>query len=309
MRKITIIGAGNVGSQAALFFLREGLSNILLIDTVRGLAKGKAFDLQDCAGVLKLDSHIEGTEDFSRLEDSSVVVITAGLARRPGMSREDLLKINADILIDVSLKIKNYCPEAIVVVVTNPLDLMVHLVSHTTGFDKGRVLGMGAGLDAARFANLVHEELKVPVSVVEASVVGSHGQAMVPVSSLTLVSGARVERLISPEIARRICKHTVERGASIVSHLGAGSSFFAPAAAITEIVRALMNDEKKVIGVCAYLNGQYGIKDLYLGVPARIGKNGVEEIIELELSAQERESLLNSARDIRRQVEILTPKH
>lgn len=305
MRKVAIIGAGNVGGQAALFLMQQGVENILLLDVVCGLAKGKALDLEDCASALRKDCLIEGSNDFSLLKEYGIIVITAGLARKPGMSREDLLKKNSEILKDISLKIKTFAKNAIVIVVTNPVDLMAYLVARQTGFDKKKVLGMGVSLDAARFANLIHQELKMPASSIEALVIGSHGQTMVPVPGLTKVSGKPLTERLRKESVAALTKATVERGAAIVSHLGSGSAYFAPAAAIADIVKAIVNDEKRVIGVCACLNGEYGINDLYLGVPAAIGKNGLESVVELALNEEEKAAFVKSCDSIRQQIKHL----
>ena len=318
MQKIAIIGAGNVGGQIAAFLIKEcpvdtstALSingersrtiDLLLLDVVKGLAKGKALDLEDCASVLRQDCVIKGSEDFSLLRDRDIIVITAGLARKPGMSRDDLLKKNSGIIKGISLKIKEYAPGKIVLVITNPVDLMTYLTARITGFPKNRVFGMGVSLDSARFANLIREELKVPVTNIEAMVIGSHGQTMVPAPNQTQVSGVRIERLVGEGIIAKLARETVERGASIVAHLGSGSAYYGPAAAACDIIKAIVRDEKRVLGVCAYLDGQYNIKDLYLGVPARIGRQGLEEIIEIELSEQEKKQLLNSAESIRKQL-------
>lgn len=305
MQKIVIIGAGNVGGQTALFLINEAPVHIILLDLVKGLGKGKALDLEDAAGVLKADCIIEGSDDFSLLKDADIIVITAGLARQPGMARDDLLRKNSEIIRDVSLKIKEFVQNPIVIVVTNPVDLMTYLVSRITGFDKKRVFGMGISLDAARFANLIRNELSVPLSTVEAVVIGSHGQTMVPLASLSKVSGAGIERLINREIVAKLARATIERGASIVAHLGSGSAYFGPAAAVGNIIRAIARDEKRIIGVCAYLNGEYGINGLYIGVPARIGKDGVEAVIELELSKEEKEAFVKSCDSIRQQISKL----
>lgn len=306
MQKIVIIGAGNVGGQIALFLINEAPVHIILLDLVKGLGKGKSLDLEDAAGVLRHDCIVEGSDDFSLLKDADIIVITAGLARQPGMARDDLLRKNSEIIRDVSLKIKEFVQNPIVIVVTNPVDLMTYLVSRITGFDKKRVFGMGISLDAARFANLIRSELSVPLSTVEAVVIGSHGQTMVPLASLSKVSGAGIERLINREIVAKLARATIERGASIVAHLGSGSAYFGPAAAVCNIIRAIARDEKRIIGVCAYLNGEYGINELYIGVPARIGKDGVEAVIELELSKEEKEAFLKSCDSIRQQINSLT---
>lgn len=312
MQKIVIIGAGNAGGQIALFLINEAPAHIILLDVVIGLGKGKALDLEDAAGILGNDCVIEGSDDFSLLKDADIIVITAGLARKHGMARDDLLRKNSEIIRDVSLKIKEFAPlggqakNPIVIVVTNPVDLMTYLVSRITCFDKKRVFGMGISLDAARFANLIRSELNVPVSTVEAVVMGSHGQTMAPVASLSKVSGAQIERLMNREIVAKLARATVERGASIVAHLGSGSAYFGPAAAVCNIISAIAGDEKRIIGVCAYLNGEYGINGLYIGVPARIGKDGVESVIELELSKEEKEAFLKSCDSIRQQISSLT---
>ncbi|HBU08480.1 MAG TPA: malate dehydrogenase [Candidatus Omnitrophica bacterium] len=302
MQKIAIIGAGNVGGQIAAFLIKEGPVDVLLLDVVKGLAKGKALDLEDCASVLKQDCVIKGSEDFSLLKDRDIIVLTAGMSRKPGMSRDDLLKNNSGIIKDISLKIKEYASGKIVLVITNPVDLMTCLTARITGFPKNKVFGMGVSLDSARFANLIREELKVPVTSIEAVVIGSHGQAMVPAPNQTQVSGVRIERLVSEGIITKLARETVERGASIVAHLGSGSAYYGPAAAACVIIKAIINDEKRVLGVCAYLDGKYDIKDLYLGVPARIGKQGIEDVIEIELSENEKKQLLGSAESIRGQL-------
>lgn len=302
MRKIAIIGSGSVGGQTALSLLGIGAPHIVLLDTASAIAKGKALDLEDAAAVLKIDCRIEAGSDFSLLKGAGIVVVTAGLARRPGMSRDDLLKKNSEIIKDISLQISRHSENPIVIVVTNPVDLMTHLAAGITGFDKKRVFGMGISLDAARFANLIRNELDVPISDIEPVVLGSHGQTMAPAPHMTKVSGASLERLADKRILDRLVRSTIERGASIVAHLGSGSAYFGPAAAVANIVSAVVKDEKRIIGVCAHLNGEYGINGLYIGVPARIGKDGVEAIIELELSAQEKAAFLKSAQSIRQQI-------
>ena len=302
MQKVAIIGAGNVGGQAALFLMQQGVRNILLLDVAKGLAKGKALDLEDCASAFKKDCVIEGSDDFSLLKECQIIIVTAGLARKPGMTRDDLLKKNSEIVKDICLKIKEYAHEALVLVVTNPVDLMTCLAAKITGFDNKRVFGMGVSLDSARFANLIHQELEKPVSNINAVVIGSHGQTMVPAPALTQVFGKPLTELLADGSIIKITQATIERGAAIVSHLGSGSAYFAPAAAIADIVKAIINDEKRVIGVCAYLNGEYGVKGLYLGAPARIGKDGIENIIEVQLSTEEKEAFLLSADSIRTQI-------
>lgn len=301
MQKVAIIGAGNVGGQIAAFLIREdGISDILLLDTLASIAKGKALDLEDAASVLRKSFNIEGSDDFSLLKDASIIVVTAGLARRPGMSRDDLLAKNSEIIKDVSMKIKKYAVNPVIIVVTNPVDLLTYLVSKVTGFKKNRVFGMGVSLDSARMANLIRRKLGVEISKIETLVLGSHGQTMVPILSLTKVQGREIKKLLQEDDIKKLAKDTIERGASIVGHLGSGSAYLGPAQAVCDIIRAIIYDEKRLIGSCCYLSGEYGVKDLYLGAPAKIGKDGVEEIVGLELSSEEKEAFLKSADSIRK---------
>jgi malate dehydrogenase len=255
--------------------------------------------------VLKLDYKIEGSEDINEIKGSDIVVITAGLARKPGMTREELLAKNAAILKDVALKVKELAAGAIVIVVTNPLDLMTHLAQKILQFKPGRVFGMGVSLDASRLANQIAHEVKCAPSQVTAWVIGSHGEAMIPLPQHSTVNGTKLDKVLGGEKLEELSQKTVGRGAEIVALLGSGSAYFAPSAAIAEIVRAVALDEKKAIGVCASLNGEYGISDLFLGVPCTIGKNGVEKILEFELSPEEMAKLLQSAEATRKLVSQL----
>ena len=304
--KISIIGAGNVGGTTALRIAEQGLSDdIVMFDVVPGLAKGKSLDLADSQSLVGKDYNLEGTDNIARIEGSSIVVITAGLARKPGMKREDLLKTNAEIVKGISLNIKQYCPEAIVIVVTNPVDILTLCALKNTGFDPKRVLGMGISLDASRLANLIADELKVNVSEVQACVIGSHGEGMVPLIRFSNVKDKPLDKIISAEKASELTKRTVGRGAEIVSCLGSGSAYYAPSAAVADIVKALVKDEKRVIGICAYLNGEYGLKDLYVGVPCRLGREGVLEVIKLDLNQDEQSALNTAAASIKEQTKIL----
>jgi len=298
--KISIIGAGNVGSLTALRIAQEGLGDIVLVDIVKGLAKGKAFDLEDARAILKHGYNIEGTEDFNRIDKSDIIVVTAGLARKPGMTREELVNKNALILKEVCLKIRNISPKAILIIVTNPLDLMTFFALKVTGFNFARVFGMGVTLDAARFANLLAKELNIPVTDIEAVVLGSHGQGMLPLPAYTKIKGLNLDEFLEEKRIQVLVNRTIDRGAEIVSLLGTGSAYFAPSAAVTQIVRGVAKDEKRVIGVCAYLNGEYGIKDACLGVPCRLGKNGIEQIVELELTDGEKQKLRDCAESLRK---------
>ena len=279
----------------------ENMGDVVLLDVAKGLAQGKAYDLEDARALLKLNYNIKGTDDINQIKDSSVVVITAGLARKPGMTREDLLNKNAVILRDVCFNIKKLAPEAIVIIVTNPLDLLTYFALQFTGFNRNKVFGMGVTLDAARFVNLISKELNVPAVTVEACVIGSHGEGMLPLARYSKVNGVTLETLLDSKKVETLISGTIDRGREIVSLLGSGSAYFAPSAAITELVKAIVKDEKRVLGVSAYLNGEYGISDVCVGVPCRLGRNGIEQIIELDLNAQEKESFQNCANKLKDQ--------
>lgn len=293
--KISVIGAGNVGSLTAMRIASDGLGDVLLIDIVKGLAYAKALDLEDARAILKYNYNIKGSDDIREVKDSDIVVITAGLARKPGMSREELLSSNAKILKEVCLNIKELAKHAIVIVVTNPLDIMTLYALRITGFKSNKVFGMGVSLDAARFANLIASELAIPVTHVEALVIGVHGEAMLPLPRFTKIKGVLLDEFIDEQKIELLVSRTINRGAEIVASLGSGSAFFAPSAAISAIVRAIVKDEKRTIGLCCYLNGEYGIKNTSIGVPCRIGKNGIEKVIELDLSKEELAKLVESA--------------
>lgn len=303
--KISILGAGNVGGTTAMRLAQEGLGDINLIDIAGGLACGKAFDLQDSRAITKLNYNVYGWRDIKKIKNSDLIVVTAGLARRPGMTREELLNKNAAILKDICNDIRDLATDAIVIIVTNPLDLMTYFALKTTGFDKNRLFGMGNSLDAARFSNLVAEELNVSPVDVDSCVIGIHGEGMLPLPKLTNIKGVALDEFLNEEKINDLVKRTVNRGAEVVSLLGSGSAFYAPSAAIAEIVKVIVKDQKRTICVCAYLNGEYGIKDACIGVPARLGKNGIEEIIELELDKEEKEILIKSAANLKEQYKLI----
>jgi len=304
--KISVIGAGNVGSTTALRLAQEGLGEILLVDILKGLACGKALDLEDARPLLKLNYSVEGTEDFSRIKDSDIVVTTAGLPRKPGMTREELLAKNAAILKDVSLKVREFAPKAVYIIVTNPLDVMTDYALKVTGFNPKKILGMGVSLDAARFANLISKELNVPVTDIEAAVIGSHGEGMLPLPRFSSVKGVALDKFTDAAKIKNLIARTLNRGAEIVALLGSGSAYYAPSAAITELVKAVAKDEKRILGVCAQLNGEYGIRDTCIGVPCRIGKGGIEGIVELQLNPEELKALIGSAETVRKLAQQLS---
>jgi len=298
--KITIIGAGNVGGLAAMRIAHEKLGDVCLIDVAPGLARAKAFDMDDCRQVLDNDYSLTGTEDISAVFGSHVIVVTAGLARKPGMTREDLLQKNAAIVKTICAEIKKGAPGAVVIMVTNPLDVMTHYCLTQLAFPRERVFGMGVTLDGSRFANLIAAQLNVPASSIAPIVLGSHGEAMLPLPRLTLVGTDPLTEVIKdPAVIENLIKRTVERGKEIVSLYGSGSAYFAPSAAIVQLVRAVAKDEKARLGVSALLRGEYGLSDTCVGVPCVIGRNGIEKIVELELLPQEQKALRVSAEAIR----------
>lgn len=277
---------------------QDGLGDVLLIDVVKGLAHGKALDLEDARPLLKYNYSVRGSDDITQVRDSDIIVVTAGLARKPGMTREELLAKNAQILKGVCLNIKELAKKAIVIIVTNPLDVMTLYALKITGFNPGRIFGMGISLDTARFINLIAGELNLPVTDVEALVIGAHGEGMLPLPALARVKGVALDEFISDDKIKLIASRTVARGAEIVANLGTGSAFFAPSAAIAGIVKTIAKDEKRTVGLCSYLNGEYGIKDSCLGVPCRLGRDGIEQIIQLVLSSEELALLSKSARAV-----------
>lgn len=280
---------------------QDGLTDICLIDIARGLACGKAFDLEDARPILRYHYNIQGTDDIEAIKDSGIVIITAGLTRKSGMSREDLLNTNAAILKDICLNIKKLAPKSILIVVTNPVDILTYFTLKLTGFKSRKVLGMGISLDAARFANLISRQLNIPAVEIEACVIGPHTEEMLPLPRFTHIKGIVLEEFLSDEEIKTLVKKTIDRGKEIISLLGNGSAYFAPSAAIAAIVKIIAKDEKRTQGVCAYLNGEYGMKDVCIGVPCRLGKDGIEEIIELDLNANEKELFLKSATYLKEQ--------
>lgn len=304
--KISIIGAGNVGGLAALRVAQENLGDVVLIDIAPGIARGKSFDMEDAVSLAGISYSVAGTEDITRLEGSDVVVVTAGLARKPGMTREDLLAKNAQILGGICAQIREKSPSAVVVVVTNPLDVMTWHAVRILGFGPNRVFGMGVTLDAARFANCISKELSVASTAVEACVIGSHGEGMLPLPRFTFIGGKTLSEAIPDQKKLdALCRRTVERGKEIVSLLGSGSAYFAPSAAICQIVKAVVRDEKARLAASVCLTGQYGVKDVCLGVPCVIGRDGVEQVIELNLNEDEKKAFRASAQSVRQLCELL----
>jgi malate dehydrogenase len=297
--KISVIGAGNVGAQCAYRLAQRNAGEIVLLDVVEGLPQGKALDMSQAGAIDGFDAGVTGTNQYEETKNSQVVVITAGLARKPGMSRDDLIHKNAEIMKGVVSNVVKYSPEAVLLIVTNPLDVMTYYAQRISGYSVNRVLGMAPLLDAARMRYFIGQTLKVPASQVYAEVMGSHGDLMVPVPRFSTVNGKPITDLLTPEQVKTIVEKTTNGGAEIVALLKTGSAYYAPGSAAARMAEAIARDEKTVINSCCLLSGQYGIKDVCLGVPARLGKNGVEEIVELELSGEEMLALKKAAQAAR----------
>lgn len=298
-RKVTVVGAGFVGSTAAQRIVEKQLADVVLIDIVEGLPQGKALDMMQAAAVEGYDTHITGTNDYKDTAGSDVVIITAGIARKPGMSRDDLLNTNAAIVKGVTEQIVANSPKAVIIVVSNPLDVMTQLAWRVSGFDSKRVFGMAGVLDSARYASFIAEELNCSIKDVRAMVLGGHGDTMVPVPQYSTVNGIPITELISESRIDAINDRTRNGGAEIVKHLKTGSAYYAPSASAVAMAEAVLLDSKRILPACAYLTGQYGIKDIYCGVPVAIGRNGVDRIIELELDEVSQKELHRSAQAVR----------
>ncbi len=304
--KVTIVGAGNVGHSAAQWIVSHRLADIVLVDVIEGMPQGKALDLSEAAPIEGFDFRIIGTNAYEETADSDIVVIVAGVARKPGMSREDLLNVNAKIVKGVTEEVARRSPRACLIVVTNPLDVMVYLAHKTSGFPPERVMGQSGALDSTRFRTFIAHALGVSVQDVSAIVIGAHSDThMVPLASLATVGGIPLRQLLPPERIAAIVERTRKGGAEIVSLLKTGSAFFAPGAAITQMVEAILQDRKRVLPLSAYLTGQYGVRDLYVGVPAVLGEGGVERILDIPLDGTERQAFQAAVASIRESVALL----
>ncbi len=302
--KITVVGAGNVGATAAQLVVEKHLGDVVLVDIVEGVPQGKALDLTESGPVEGYDSRITGTNAYDDTADSDVIVITAGIPRKPGMSRDDLLKTNYNIVKSVTEQVVQRSPDSILIVVSNPLDAMVQTAFRASGFPRNRVMGMAGVLDSARFRAFISLELNVSVDNVHAFVLGGHGDTMVPLPRYSTVSGIPITELLPADAIERLVDRTRKGGAEIVGLLKT-SAWYAPGAAIVEMVEAIVHDKKKILPCAAYLEGEYGINDLYVGVPVKLGEAGIEEIIQIELTLEERAELQNSAAAVKELVEII----
>ncbi|MGQ9556980.1 MAG: malate dehydrogenase [Desulfurispora sp.] len=303
--KITIVGAGNVGATCAHWAASKELGDIVLIDVVEGIPQGKALDLMEAAPVEGYDCYIKGTNDFADTAGSDVVVITAGIARKPGMSRDDLLATNARIVADCARQAASYSPNAIIIVVTNPLDVMTYAAMRASNLPPQRVFGMAGVLDSARFRTFIALELGISFEDVSAFVLGGHGDDMVPLVRYSYAGGIPIEKLIPADRIAAIVERTRKGGAEIVNYLKSGSAYYAPGASVIQMVEAVLKDKKRILPVAAYLNGEYGQTDMYFGVPAIIGGAGVEKVIEVDLTPEEKEALDKSIQSVRKVMQTM----
>ena len=305
-KKIAVVGAGYVGATCSQLLAQKELAQeIVLLDIVEGIPQGKGLDQWESAPIERFDSRVIGANDYAEAEGSQVFVVTAGIARKPGMSRDDLLKTNAGVIGSVSREIKRVAPNAIVIMITNPLDVMAQVALEETGFPRERVIGMAGVLDTARYRSFIALELDVSVEDIQALVLGGHGDTMVPLASYTSVSGIPLSQLLSQDRIDSLIERTRKGGGEIVGHLKTGSAYYAPAAAAVQMVEAIVKNKRRILPCAAWLQGEYGMRDLYLGVPCMLGENGLERIIEVELDHEERAALENSAEHVRSIVSAL----
>ena len=306
IKKVTVVGAGQVGASTAMRLAEKELADVVLIDVIEGVSAGKALDLVEAAPIERHDANVIGaTNDYSAAEDSDIVIITAGIPRKPGMSRDDLLPTNVAIMRSVTEQVVAVAPNAILIIVSNPLDAMCHVAYETSGFPKNRVLGMAGVLDSARFRAFISMELNVSVENTHAFVLGGHGDTMVPLPRYSTVAGIPITELMSSERIEALVDRTRNGGAEIVGLLKTRSAYYAPSAAAVEMAEAILKDKKKILPCAVILSGEYGINDLFIGVPVKLGKEGVEEIIEIKLTEEESKALNNSADAVRTLVDDL----
>jgi malate dehydrogenase len=303
--KITVVGAGNVGATLAQRLVERDYADVVVVDIVEGLPQGKALDMLEAGPIVGYDSHIVGTNGYEETAGSSICVITSGVPRKPGMSRDDLVKTNMNIVRGVTQELVRRSPNAILIVVSNPLDAMAQLALDVSGFPRERVIGMAGVLDTARFRTFIAQEVHASVKDVQAYVLGGHGDTMVPLARMCTVAGTPISKLINQDRIEAIVKRTRDGGAEIVNLLKSGSAFYAPSAAVAEMVDAILLDRKQILPCAVRLEGEYGIRGLFVGVPVKLGAKGVEQIVELELSEDERAALQRSADSVKELVGVM----
>ena len=304
-KKVTVIGAGNVGATAAQRLAEKQLCDVVLVDIVEGVPQGKALDLNEAAPIEKHDSHLTGTNSYEDTAGSDIVIITAGIPRKPGMSRDDLISTNAGIVKAVTKEVASRSPEAILIIVSNPLDAMCHVAFEAAGFPKERVIGMAGVLDSARFRAFISMELDVSVENTHAFVLGGHGDTMVPLPRYSTVAGIPITELMAPDRIEALVERTRNGGAEIVGLLKTGSAYYAPASAAVEMAESILKDKKKILPCAAYLQGEYGQQDLFIGVPVKLGAKGAEDIIEITLTDEEKQALQKSADAVKELKDLL----
>jgi malate dehydrogenase len=304
-KKITVVGAGHVGEVTAQRIAEKELADVVLVDIVEGMPQGKALDLLQSGPVEKYDAKIEGVNDYAATADSDVVVITAGLPRKPGMSRDDLLMSNAGIVKKVTEEVARFSPDSILIIVSNPLDAMCHVAKAVSGFPRERVIGMAGILDSARFRAFIAMELDVSVESTHAFVLGGHGDTMVPLARYSTVAGIPITELIPKDRLDAIIQRTRDGGAEIVKLLKTGSAYYAPSAAAAEMAESILKDKRKILPCAAHLEGEYGVRDLYLGVPVKLGSGGLKQVIEIDLTEEEAAAVGKSAAAVQELVEVL----
>lgn len=303
--KITVVGAGFVGSTLVQRLAERDYADVVMFDIVPNMPQGKALDLLQAGPVLGYDSLVTGTNDYADTANSDLVVITSGFPRKPGMTRDDLVKKNQEIVTQVTEQVVKYSPNAILIVVTNPLDAMAHIAHHVSGFPRERVIGMAGVLDTARFRTFIAQEVNASVRDVQAYVLGGHGDTMVPLARMCTVAGVPISQLISAERIEQIVQRTRDGGAEIVKLLGTGSAYFAPSASVLQMVDSILLDKKMIMPCAVYLQGEYGLNNLFVGVPAKLGAKGVEQVIEIELDEHERALLNKSAAAVKELVDVM----
>jgi len=297
-RKVTVVGAGNVGATVAQRLAEKELCDVVLIDIVEGVPQGKALDLSEAAPIEKHDAHITGYNNYDASAGSDIIIITAGIPRKPGMSRDDLISTNAGIVKNVTKQVSVLSPNAVIIIISNPLDAMCHVAYDASGFPKNRVIGMAGVLDSARFRTFIAMELNVSVENTHAFVLGGHGDTMVPLPRYSTVAGIPITELLTKDRIDALVKRTAGGGAEIVSLLKTGSAYYAPASAAVEMAESILKDKKKILPCAAYLEGEYGINGLFIGVPVKLGAKGVEEIIQIKLTDEEKAALNKSAESV-----------
>ncbi len=304
-KKVTVVGAGNVGATAAQRLCEKELCDVVLVDIVEGVPQGKALDLTEAAPIEKHDSHLTGTNGYAESANSDIVIITAGIPRKPGMSRDDLISTNAGIMKNVVQEVAKLSPKAVLIIVSNPLDAMCHVAYEASGFPKNRVIGMAGVLDSARFRAFIAMELDVSVENTHAFVLGGHGDTMVPLPRYSTVAGIPITELMEPDRIDALVNRTANGGAEIVGLLKTGSAFYAPASAAVEMAESILKDKKKILPCAVYLEGEYGLKELFIGVPVKLGARGVEQIMEINLTEDEKTALAKSAAAVQELKDIL----